>query len=248
VGGVKIAAVTTFNAMGKCLYGDRMMESFVRHWPEEVMLTAYAEGWTDAPEGIETIDLADASTWLSAFKARHRGNRFKDYRHDAVRFSHKIAAVCSADASSEADVLIWIDGDVLTHADVPLDALAALAPAGEEWIAWLDRDRSYPECGFFAINRRHERHAEMMRRLERMYREDELFALAEYHDSYVIEHVVKAAGVGAKSLSGKGKQTTHPLINGPLGAFLDHAKGQRKAAGRSNKRELVTARSEAHWR
>jgi hypothetical protein len=245
--GLKIHAVSTFNAEGKRLYGDRMMGSFVRNWPREIGLTVYSEGWSETLHRVSVVDLHSASSWLSEFKARHAGRTFKDYRHDAVRFSHKVAAICAADEAIDCDVLIWMDGDIFTHAPVPLECIADLAPK-EEWVAWLDRERAYPECGFLMFNRLHPRHLEMMARLHRMYEGDELFSLSEYHDSFVIEQAVKAAGVAVKSLSGSGRKTGHPLINGPLGAFMDHCKGQRKMAGRSSKGELVSARREAHWR
>lgn len=238
---MKFLAVSTFNTHGLDLYGRRMMESFRRHWPESVELRVYSEGWHGG------IDLPTASGWLAAFKARHAHRRFRDFRWDAVRFAHKVAALCHAAQNTDADVLIWLDGDIYTHSDVTVADLERLAPAGNEWIAWLDRASMYPECGFYMLNCRHPRHVEMIERFEAMYSEDDLFALAEFHDSYVLQEVVKAAGVGTKSLSGSGRATSHPLVNGPVGAFCDHLKGHRKVEGRSRAGDLRTARKEAYW-
>ena len=244
---MKFGAVSTFNREGLDLYGRRMMASFRRNWPVEVALTVYAEGW-QGPAGLATVDLLAASPWLAAFKARHARRRFRDYRWDAVRFSHKVAALCHAASVSDADVLIWLDGDIVTHARVSIDDLAGLAPKGEEWIAWLDRVRMHPECGFYMLNCRHSRHRQMMEAFERMYRDDALFGLREWHDSYVLQQVVAQSGIVAKSLSGAGARTTHPLVNGPLGRWFDHLKGGRKLTGKSMPSDLKVARTEGYWR
>lgn len=237
---MRFLAISTFNAAGLALYGRRMMASFRQHWPSEVPLRVYSEEWQG------DVDLFAASPWLSAFKARHRDRRFRDYRWDAVRFAHKVAAVCHA-AREDVDILIWLDGDTLTHSTFPMADIEALAPKGNAWIAWLDRAMVYPECGFYMLNRRHPRHMELIDTLERMYAADTLFSLPEYHDSFVLEHVVRTAGVGTKSLSGDGYHTSHPLINGPLGRWLDHMKGNRKVAGRTPKAERRVKDGVPYW-
>jgi hypothetical protein len=42
--------------------------------------------------------------------------------------------------------------------------------------------------------------------------------------------------------------TSHPAINGPLGAFLDHMKGPRKSEGRSRPGDLKMKREEGYWK
>lgn len=238
-----VTAISTFNRTGLDLYGRRMTQTFDAFWPRDVALTIFAEGWDEPLGRAEIADLEAASPWLSSFKARHGNKPVRGFRWDAVRFAHKVAAVCLA-ARSGCDTLIWMDGDTVTHAAPDM----ALVDPVDAWIAWLDRDRLYPECGFFALNCRHPRHEEMIDSLEGMYVRDKLFALPEHHDSYVIQAVVEAAGVEAKSLSGSARNTSHPAVNGPLGAFLDHCKGPRKAEGKSRRGDLVRPRSEAYWR
>lgn len=247
-----IRVISTFNAAGLESYGRRMAETFDLHWPGEVGMTVYAEGWWETIGRAGLMNLEKVSPWLSAFKERHANRTFKDYRWDAVRFAHKVAAVCYAATChsdrQDCDWLIWMDGDVITHAPVTEHALSEMLPRGDEWISWLDRARMYPETGLFVLNCRHPRHHEMILRLQTMYAADCLFKLKEFHDGFVIQHVVKESGIAAKSLSGDARRTSHPLVNGPLGAFLDHAKGQRKKAGRTPKAELVAPRAEAYWR
>ncbi|WP_157633377.1 hypothetical protein [Rhizobium leguminosarum] len=244
----RFAAISTFNRAGLDLYGRRMVRSFHEHWPREVSLRVYSEGW-DALDcfGPEVVDLASASPWLGAFKSRNRNKAFRGFRWDAVRFSHKAAAVCHAASTIDADVLIWLDGDIVTHAPLTIGDLEALAPVGDEWISWLDRTSMYPECGFYMLNRRHENHLAFLSAFDAMYVTDALYGLAEYHDSYVLQQVVERERAAAKSLSGAGRATTHPLVNGPLGKWFDHLKGTRKREGRSRLSDLHTPRREGYW-
>src|SRR5512144_1810854 len=73
-----VAAVTTFNYDGYERYGRRMIESFDRYWPKDVLLYCYAEGFTpDAPSGrIIPVDLLSACPELAAFKERHRDHKW----------------------------------------------------------------------------------------------------------------------------------------------------------------------------
>ncbi len=248
MGRLRFHAVSTFHKEGLDLYGRRMVETFSKFWTADCALTIYADGWCEDLGRGALFDLYESSPWLAEFKKRHAGRRFKDFRWDAIRFAHKVAAVLHTARTTEAEYLIWVDGDVVTHSPVSLSDLEGLAPDDGQWIAWLDRAKAYPECGFYILNLRHPQNDEMLASLETMYEGDELFALAEFHDSFVLEQVVKRAGVGTKSLSQEARTTSHPLINGPLGRWLDHLKGPRKQAGRSHKHDLRVKRTEAYWK
>ena len=227
-------AVTTFADAHWESHARRCVESFAEHW-EGIRLHVFRDN-----------DLEDASDWLPEFKQRHRHRPTHNYRFDAVRFAHKVAAIELAYRIGNADVLVWIDADCVTHAPVDAGWLSCLL--GDADFCYLRRARKYPECGFMLL-RRCTAVTEMLRRLVRMYRMDELFGLAEWHDSWVIEHVRQGMGdaLQCASLSGDFENTGHPLVNGPLGARLDHCKGKRKG-GRSFASDLKTQRQEAYWR
>jgi hypothetical protein len=227
-------AVSTFNAAGLDLYGRKMAATFCQHWPTEVPLTVYSEGWSEPLGSAQIVDLY-ISRWLARFKDRHRdvpdahGKARREYSfiRDAVRFSHKVAAVIEADRTTDADHLIWIDGDLFTRAKVTLADLAGLAP-GAAWISWLWRSHTYPECGFYILNRRHPGHAEAMLRLRYLYDGGRLLELPQTHDSYVLAHVVHKMALPWKSLSGAGAASMEPAEKGPLSKWFVHLKGQRK--------------------
>lgn len=226
-------AVTTYAPRHWESHAKRCVETFAQHW-QGITLRQYTD------EQLET-----ASDWLAEFKQRHRHRSTDNYRFDAVRFAHKVAAIEQAFRVGHADVLVWIDADCVTHAPVTSDWLASLL--GDADFGYLRRARKYPECGLMLI-RRSEAGAELVREIVKLYRTDALFDLAEWHDSWAIEHVRRNLPIRCASLSGDADGTSHPLVNGPLGACLDHLKGKRKAAGKSLRSDFKQARGEAYWR
>lgn len=245
-------AVTTFNKVGYEQYGKRMLDSLSKHWPPEVNVRVYSE---DVPGCIPM------PAWLDAFKAKHGKNKDANgkgshgryvgqynYRFDAVRFAHKTAAVIDSAEHSKADVLIWIDADTVTHSPVTMQFLRDLAPLTGDVISWLWRSKTYPECGFYMLNLRNPFTANLIEQWKLLYTTGNLFHLPEWHDSYVLKELVRSLKCPWHSLSGDASNTSHPFINGPLGAVMDHMKGTRKHAGISRARDLITPRDEAYWK
>jgi hypothetical protein len=85
------------------------------------------------------------------------------------------------------------------------------------------------------------------------YRRGEIFSMPQTHDSFVIQEIATAAiargELTVASLSGDARQFGHPFCSGPLGACLDHLKGEmRKRRGRSFQADLGNGRTEPYWR
>lgn len=248
--------VTTCNRAGWEETGRKMARSFLNRWPESITLTVYAEDFDPDIDGVEVRRLP---AWLGEFKARHRDNTeahghrrgIYTYTHDAVKFAHKVAALTDFGSGLSDGVLIWLDVDTFTHSPVDELWLDMLFPE-PAYIAWLDRQNAHPECGFVMFRCSHPYHARFMEAFREIYTSDALFKLPETHDSYVLQHLVSAKVISRHipapvSLSGGARRTSHPAINGPLGAKIDHMKGPRKAAGRSSRRDLIFARPEPYW-
>ena len=231
-------AVLTFDAV--TTYADRHWESHAKRCVE-----TFHQFW----KGVHLRTITDAqldfgSEWLPEFKERHRDRPTHNYRFDAVRFAHKVAAIELAFRMGSADVLIWIDADCVTHAPVDAEWLSSLI--GDADLAILNRSKKYTETGFVMIRRTQEG-AELVKAMIRLYQTDRLFDLKEWHDCEALDHCRKALGTRTSSLSGDAADTSHPLINGPLGARLDHLKGKRKAAGKSPRSDIKRQRQEAYW-
>jgi hypothetical protein len=247
------------NARGWLEGGARMVESFVANWPSECLpLILYAEDFA-IPE-MSGVEVRALPGWIAEFKERwgktpayngHRAGGY-DYRFDAVKFAHKIAALTDAGLRTDADVLVWIDADTFTHSKVTAERLEGMLPAAA-YMAWLDRMRSHPESGFMMFRCAHNYHQNFMEALRNLYTTGDLFKLRETHDAFAIQNTVQAKVIHGKipvpvSLSGAGFRTSHPFVNGPLGEIMDHCKGPlRKANGRSHKRDLIIPRDHPYW-
>jgi hypothetical protein len=273
----RFAVVTTCHAAGYRDYGQRMVETYLTHWPADVPLMLYHEGFEPpvALGRIESNDLVTASPGLAAFKARHADNprahgqvrpwqrlkvgswsmplplrdRRASYRWDAVRFAHKTYSIFDAARRTEADALIWIDADTLFFADVGHAELAALAPPAS-MVSCLRRP-GHSECGFVVYNLRHPELLRFLTEFEAMYAQDLFWAEKEYHDSYLFDVVCQRAEARGARIhdiaEGAGWGASHVLINSRLGRFMDHMKGDRKADGKSRAGDLVVQRDEAYW-
>lgn len=254
---MKYRVVTTMNAAGWEETGRRMAESFTARWPSACQpLTIYAEDFFPDIEGVAVRILPK---WLADFKQTYRntpsargivGNGY-DYRFDAQKFAHKVAALTDFGEDLEDGVLIWLDADTFTHSDLTEEWLAGLFPE-PAYIAWLDRYNCHPECGFVMFRCAHPYHRNFMQAFRNLYTTGELFKLRETHDSFALQHLVLAKVMTKKipppaSLSGEARRASHVLVNSSLGSRIDHMKGPRKQEGRSRKRDLIRPRSEPYW-
>jgi hypothetical protein len=227
-------AVTTYAQRHWDEYAHRCIRTFDEHW-RGVVLHAVEDAQID-------------SDWLDQFKRRHAWRPTVNYRFDAVRFAHKVAVIESQFFCGFRDAMVWMDADCVTHAKVDPAWLSELL--GDADFAYLKRGRKYSETGFM-IFRRSPACAELIRSVADLYRSDELFALREWHDCMAFdtirERMEREGAIKCVSLSGDAENTSHPLVNGPLGARLDHCKGRRKAVGKSLRSDLTKPRQEAYW-
>jgi hypothetical protein len=253
---LKYHVVTTTNRAGWEETGRRMAESFLARW--KMPLTVYAEGF----EPDVDVEVRALPEWLDKFKAKYRstpcyngGFHGKyDFRYDMVKFAHKAAALSDFGKSVSDGVMIWLDADTFTHADVDEDWLQRLFPE-PSYIAWLDRVNSFPETGFVMFRASHPYHRSFMESFENLYTTGDITRLAETHDAFALWFLAKSKMAKNKiptpvSLSGASAGWHHPFVDGPLGARIDHMKGPRKVVGRSNvqHRDLRAPRAEAYWR
>jgi len=257
--------VTTFNKNGYQLYGQKMLESFLNFWPANLKMMVYIENFAidkDLANNLRilTRDL-NAVQDLTIFKNRHKNNQkahgfwpegrtAKEFQFDAVRFSHKVFSLydCFKNPPLEYKSMIWLDGDTITFRPVPDNFLETVAPrnfwnsgVGKQkyGISYLGRSRQHSECGFMSFNKTHPLMPAFWEMFADMYRTDQIFDLAEWHDSFVFDHVRKifeAKGMINLNLTPK-IASGHPFINCDLGLYMDHMKGARKRNGRSRKTE-----------
>lgn len=266
---MKYTVVTTFSADGYKRYGQRMIQTFLQNWPQQVNLLVYAENCTvtETAPNLQVFDLEQSSPELVQFKTkwrdvpkangdvstdpvrRLRKDAGKGFKWDAVRFSHKVYAIFAAARKCKTDWLIWMDADMVCHSPIDVEFLNRMCAADRD-ICYLGRDKKYTECGLYAMNIASAATKEFLREFEDFYNDAEhgIFTLMEWHDSYVFDHVRVKVGLkgldwSSSLISGEG----HPLINTEWGAYLDHLKGDRKSLGRSKNKDLKVIRKEGYW-
>jgi len=228
------------------------------------------------PSRIEILDAHVALPKLNAFKdkwgnvPKANGDISKDpvrskrkdwnkaFKWDAIRFANKTYAVYDAVQRSK-DWCVWMDADTFVHSDWSYEDFIELLP-NNAYITYVGRGKgsqTWPECGFYGLNLNHPVCHEFLKEFERMYEDAEngMFLLDEWHDSYIFGEILKkykefpshdysADMYLREAKSGGGG---HPLINGPLGKWIDHMKGGRKDTGRSLKKDIMVKRTEAYW-
>lgn len=265
---MKYSVVTTFNQSGYKQYGQRMIQTFLAHWPAEVDLIVYAENCVVA-ETAPNLVVRDISvcTDLVAFKQRWQGvprangdvsqdpvrsqrrDAGKGFKWDAVRFAHKVYSIFHCAKNTNTNMLIWMDGDTVCHSAITVADLQHLCPEDSE-LCFLGRRGKFSECGLYSMNLTTANIQRFLAEFQRMYDDAErgIFTLDEWHDSFVFDAVRNK--ISPKQIDWSGHLITgegHPLINSAWGAYLDHLKGKRKNTGRSPASDLRVPRTEAYW-
>lgn len=269
----KITVVTTFHRAGYEKYGSRMIDTFLANWPDSIDLWVYAEDCkiSQQHQRLKVVDFHSAVPALVAFKQRW-GNDPKarglvalgppdrkgkqpgiGFRWDAIRFSHKVYAVCDHARRDASDLMLWMDADMVCHSPITQDFIESQIPV-PYGIAFLGRAKKFTECGLYALNLQDIATQSFVDQFQAAYDDGSIFGMAEWNDCWVFDRIrerVQAQFPDWRQLNwtaGFSKQGEgHPLINTAWGAYLDHLKGRRKDSGRSSSGDLVVARSETYW-
>jgi len=231
--------VTTFSFEGFHAYGSRFIDSFVKHWPQYDDLAVYSDKFVDVGRaefrGLSQVE------GLGAFKARHTGPlangrtpmpcwKRKDhddgysFKTDAVKFSNKVFVVRDAAYRLREGFMAWIDADVIVTARPPEFAVKTLL--GDADVAYLGRDGVHSECGFLAF--RLPQALPLIDTWAQFYRDDTVFGLKEWHDSYVFDMARQFCVHAVKQRNMTPGGYGHVWEKSPLNSWSVHQKGDRK--------------------
>jgi len=201
--------------------------------------TAFKNKWKNVPK-------ANGDVSADPVRSRRR-DAGKEFKWDAVRFSHKVYSIFDAAKSSNSDYLIWMDADMVCHSPITLEQLDLFFTKD---LCFLGRRGKYSECGLYAMDLRSSAMRDFLQKFQEYYdhAENGIFTLAEWHDSFVFDKIRELVPVDSLDwskdlITGEG----HPLINSAWGAYLDHLKGSRKQLGRSPGQDLIKSRLESYW-
>jgi hypothetical protein len=253
-----VTVCTGWSPRGWLEYGKTFKRTFREFWPESVEGEAYVEELAAGTVRGDT-SFVERSLWdcsgMSEFLQRHEhepvanGREFRvghnwkhgdlakgySFRYDAVKFSRQCFIPETAAARlPDGDILVWLDGDVVTHSPVPSGFIEGLV--GDSDGVYLGRGRKHSEIGFWAMRLGGHTRA-MLGALASWYRTSSVFELKEWHSAFVWDHTRRAAEAnGARFADLTPNGHDHVWHQSPLAAYTDHLKGGRKALGRSPER------------
>lgn len=254
----KFEVVTSMSASYYRKIGSKMLDSFIKNWPEGIPLKIYTEEMKGLilphhPKyTIHRLNIVEPE--LKSFVERHKNRpdqqNAKELHQGAVRFSYKTFSIINACLDTSADYIIWLDADTFTHSKVTRDFLQSIVDK-EKYLTYLGRENNYSECGFVIYNVRHPANESFMNKWKSLYTQDTLFNLAQWHDSFVFDCMRKEYEdknlIENINLSPWGKDYDHVFINSVLGEYIDHMKGDRKEEGQSKKSDLFKTKQAEYW-
>ena len=241
-----IKVCTGFSPAGYEQYGKRFLETFHKHWPKEFDLAVYTEEPIKVPRGTceslwqcdgvldfinrhKNIPDRNGTRIHSKWKERHR--RFDyNFRFDAVKFCRQcfIPYHASLDLKDD-DILIWLDGDVISLSDVPEKFILRLLC--EKEITFLGRVGYHSEIGFWAV-RINKYTRQFLKMFSETWKTDKVFELEEWHSAFVFDWCRKKMNLNENNLTPEGRGDVWK--QSPLRAYTDHLKGKRKALARAS--------------
>jgi len=245
---MRIRVCSGWNDRGSILYGQRFISTFDKLWPNSIELQVY----TETPEPLARN--ACRSLWdcsgAREFIERHRNNlavhgreqlpgqRWKrnaitsgyNFKFDGFKFFRQIIVPKNAAQDMvDGDILVWLDGDVVTTKQVPENFIPDLI--GDADISYLGRVRSHSEIGYWSV-RINDRTRMFLNEIADMYMSDRFLKLTEWHSAFVHDTVRQSMKLRERNLTPKGRG--HVWLQSPLFKYTDHLKGDvRKRRGRS---------------
>lgn len=224
--------VTTCHKEGFDRYAHRLLDCW-KHWPKTAELHWYTEGF-DLPKtpGIVEHKIEQIQP-LAAFKSKHANYRPPNYLFDVVRFANKVYA--AADALSDYQgVGVWMDADCVTRKPI---APGFIEGHLHGYMSMLKRRGMYTETGFWLMDCSHPQHLEFLQTWTSWYETGAFKGLANWTDCETLDATVRkferSGLIETSSLSGEFERDMHPMAKIPLGAYIDHCKGERKDLGYS---------------
>lgn len=243
----KFAVVTTFPNDHWDVYAESMVDSFVKHWPQEVPLLVQLDDQTITKEVQDVIrgNIDYCCNILEedqvTFLTKKNGFTYPDvapglkYRYDYFKFSYKVFAIAKAalDASDSLgiDYLIWLDADVVTNKPVTLKDI-------ESWIrpdtmgTYIGRrDWNTSETGMIIFNLK-DGGKEFIRRWRDLYLTHALLKEEEWTDAYAFDLIrrqyIDANGRDVFFNITQGIEGRDVWDQSVLASHMTHHKGRRK--------------------
>lgn len=235
--------VTSFSAEGYELYGREFLEGFVKHVPHSIVV--YAEDVCDFFHPQITykplLAIPGCREFLShlLFKTMHgqMWDNTYNYRYAVNRFCRKHFAAFDAaeqEVAQGGDWLIWIDADVVIGAALP-------DPKEGPFMYYLGRPEWHSCASYVAWDLRKPCNADWWFNLRNLYLTGTVFALPEWHDSFINDWLRESMQVQAVNLAAP----YAAQLKGPANVFdavfkgCHHKKGALKYTEKAEQQKVA---------
>lgn len=230
---------------GSAHYGRRFLDTFDRFWPKSVDLQVYVEAAEPMPRDACRMlwDIPGATAFRDAYREDQAAQgrvpqrnwkptevqRGYSFRHDAYKFFKQILIPGAAARDlADGDILIWLDGDVMTLKTVPENFFPALLDGVD--VCYLGRQPQHSEIGFYGLTISDKTRAFMIE-MARLYTTGEFTKYPEWHSAFVWDRAREKFDMRERNLCKPGARG-HVFPSTVLAPLLDHRKGPRKGVAR----------------
>lgn len=229
--------ITTVHKEGFDVYGQRFLDG-LKLWPAHDF-TMYAEGF-DAPCNFKRNESLPR---LEALKNQYRKYKPLNWRWDVLRFANKVYAAYDAFYNHKG-LGVYVDCDCVTYQQIPEGYIESMLPDGF-YVGLFKRTGMHSETGFWVIDCDHPNHKHFLDQWLDVYESGLFKELPEWHDCETMDLTIrrfeKSNLIQSISLSQGFEKDMHPMAKADLGRYIDHTKGNRKAAGFSPENEFRNA-------
>lgn len=215
------------------MIGKDCVETWIKYWPEPLKLTCYVEEFAlPKTSRVKQISFDQLGSQYIKFQNSSENERVKI-------FAKKAYSVIHALQHSKADIVIWIDADVITKDYIDLEFIKQLCPIdtlatfmGVQHRKIKDDPTSdlifSAETGFFIINKKHPDFNTFLSRYSEYYNNHITDGLRRFYDGDVFGAVInEMAKTKVNDLSATIKKAAKtPLRHTVLGNYLHHFKSK----------------------
>jgi hypothetical protein len=232
-----IQVITSFNQLYYDLIGKDSVSSFIEHWPQNLKLTCYVEGF-QLPKNDRIVQIKFSK--LDPDYGRYQLDPLLN--QSMKKFAKKAYSFMHAMNHSTAEWIVWLDADVITVKSLPMELIQrVLRPdhlAMYMGVTYLT-DKSgnpgnwlVPETGVFAVNTQHKDFAVFRAEYCRRYHDRDYADLRRYYDNDVFGAALLATPDAAvlDLCAGFKKSYKTPLRHTVLGDHLIHYKAKHSKA------------------
>ena len=217
-------------------YGKELVDSFLKHWPDDISLILYTEDIDKFPRLDNRIILKDLPklagkdyyNFMDSLPDRSVWGRCK-------KFAKKAFSIINEVENVNEGYIIWIDADVKTKKDVPIDFLLEVCPHDcltahlglTQYIPKFKNTVYSSETGFFVINCEHPDKQKFLKEYKRSYIEKDFEGLRKPFDAEVFARTIKKIGSNYRELS-PDLNLLGPFRKSILSEYMYHYKAKHK--------------------